>query len=84
MKVLDRSVKSIVRYVYGLKRYDSKETYLERLLGCSLDSFLKFRSMCFLYKLDCSTQPSYLRDLLFCGQLVIPRFELGVGKKTLI
>ena len=89
MKVLTRSVKSIVRYVYGLGRFESTESYLQRFLGCSLDTFLKVRSMCFLYKLDCSGKPTYLKDLIFHGQssrsvqLVIPHFELGVGKKSL-
>jgi len=87
MNVLTKCVKSIVRYVYG--RYESTETYLERFLGCSVDTFLKIRSMCFLYKLDCSGQPTYLKDLIFRGQssrsvqLVIPSFELAVGKKSL-
>lgn len=89
MKVLTGSIKSIVRYVYGLKRYDSAETYIDRFLGCSLDTFLKVRSMCTLYKLDCCGQPTYLRDLLVHGQssrsahFVIPPFDLAVGKKTL-
>jgi len=89
MNVLTKCVKSIVRYVYGLGRYESTETYLERFLGCSLDTFLKIRSMSFLYKLDCSGKPTYLKDLIFRGQssrsvqLVIPSFDLAIGKKSL-
>lgn len=86
---LNRSVKSIVRYVYGLGRFDSTESYLQRFLGCTLDTFLKVRSMCYIYKLAASTQPSYLRDFLVCGhssrsvQYVVPRFDRAVGKKTI-
>lgn len=88
-KVLNASVNSIVRYAYGLGRYDSTDGYVTRFLGCSLDMFLKVRAMSFLYKLDCSGQPAYLRDLLLRGQsirsmqLVIPRSELAIGRKTL-
>ncbi len=45
--------------------------------------------MCFLYRLDCSGQPAYLKDLMFHGrssrtvQLVVPRFEMARCKKTL-
>lgn len=89
MKVLEKSVKSIARYVYGLKWNDSTESYIVRLLGSSLDTFLKVRCMCFLYKLDRSGQPAYLKNLLRLGQssrsmqFIIPRFQLAVGSKTL-
>lgn len=63
MNDLTKSVKSIVRYVYGLGRFDSTDAYIQRFLGCSLDTYLKVKSMCYLYKLVGSTQPSYLRDL---------------------
>lgn len=88
-KVLNGSIKAIVRYVYGLKRFDSTESFVHRFLGCSLDTFFKVRAMSFLYKLDCLGQPAYLKDILFRGQsnrsrqLVIPRSELAVGRKTL-
>lgn len=59
-KVLNGSLKSIVRYVYGLRRYESVEEYITSFLGCSLQTFLKVRATTFLYKLDCSGQPAYL------------------------
>lgn len=86
--VLTKCVKSIVRYVYGLGRYKSTENYVVRFLGCSLDTFLKVRSMCFLYNPDCSSKSTYLKDLIFrCQssrsvQLNMPSFELAVGKKS--
>lgn len=89
MSVLVRSVKSIVRYVYGLKRYGSTEGYIERFLGSSLDTFLRVKSMTFLYKIDRSRQPCYLSELLLRGQsarsmqLVVRRCNLELGKKSL-
>ena len=88
MKILNRSVKSIVRYVYGLGRFESSLAYVDRFLGCSLDTFLKVRSMCFLHKIYWSGKPEYLRELLLSGvsarsmQLRIPHFDLALGKKT--
>lgn len=79
----------IVYYVLGLGRYKCTESYLGRFLGYSLDTFLYVRSMCFLYKLECSSKLTYLKYLLFHGQfsrsvqLVITRFEVGVCKKSL-
>lgn len=89
MAILVRSVKAIVRYVYGLRRYDSTGNYIERFLGSSLDTFLRVRSMCYLYKLDCSRQPAYLSEMTTYGesarsmQMVVPRCNLEVGKKSL-
>lgn len=89
MKVLERSVKSIVRYVYGLRRFDRTDAYIVRFLGSTLDTFLKVRSMSFLYKLSCSGQPAYLKDLLIAGhssrslQYRAPRSGLAIGRNTL-
>lgn len=88
-KVLNDSMKSIVRYVYGLGRYDSADQKIISFLGCSLDIFLKVRAMTFLYKLDRSGKPTYLNDLLQRGpsvrsrQFVIQRSHKEIGKKTL-
>lgn len=89
MNVLKLSVNAIVRYVYGLRSRDSVERHTKRFLGSSLDIFLTVRSMCFLYKLERTGQPAYLRELMHRGQsdrsmqMVIPLCNLEIGKKTL-
>ena len=89
LKVLNNSIKSIVRYVYGLGRYASTESYVSRFLGSSLDTFFKVRAMTFLYKLDTMGQPAYLKELLLRGSserskqfLVLPS-ERVVGTESL-
>lgn len=47
-KVLNDSMKSIVRYAYGLGRHDSADQKIISFIGCSLDTFLKVRVMTFL------------------------------------
>lgn len=89
MRVLNRSIESIARYVYGLGRSANADSHVTRLLGCSLVDFLRIRLMCYLFKLDRTGQPAYLKDILSRGhsarslQFVIPRFTLSVFKKTL-
>ncbi len=89
MTILVRSMKAIVRYVHGLKRCDSTGNYIERFLGSTLDTFLRVRAMCYLYKLDCSRQPAYLSEMITYGQsarscqMVVPRCNLELGKKSL-
>lgn len=90
LKVLVDSVKSVVRYVYGLGRYDSTDLYVNRFLGCSLETYLRVRSLCFIYKVDCLGEPAYLKELLIPGhssrlvQLSVPRFDLALGKRSLL
>ena len=73
---------------YYLGRSENAEPYVHRFLGCSLVIFLKVRSMWQLYKLRCSSQLSYLRDLLIFGhsarskQYEVPRRYREVGKQT--
>lgn len=52
------------RFLFGLRRFDHVSLYTIRLLGCSLDSFLKRRALVVLFKLMQSGRPDYLFDHL--------------------
>lgn len=86
-KTLTASVNAIV--CYGLRRYDSTNGNVVLFLGCSLETFLKTRSMTFLLRLISSGKPAHLREFSRYGQssrsmqLVFPRSELSIGRKML-
>jgi len=62
--LLNKAFHAVVRYVYGLNRSEDVEPYAIRFIGYSLQDFLKFKNMSFLYKLDCSKSPRYLSELI--------------------
>lgn len=89
-KPIEKALKSIVRYVYGLPRLESTVPYIGRFLGCSLESFFKHRSLCLLFKIIRSGSPGYLREA-FCmlrssraSQLEVPFHGTGLGKTLFV
>lgn len=51
---------NIVRYVYGIQRYEHISSYVTQFIGCSLDKFIAIRILYFFYKLIFYQAPRYL------------------------
>lgn len=54
----------MIRYVYGLRRYDHVSAYQNSILGCSLTQYLDARNCIFLHKIIYSKSPRYLYEKL--------------------
>ena len=70
MRLLNNASHAAVRYVYNIRRRDSVEGYIKRLLGYQLHEFFKSRAMFFLYKLLRTNTPEYLSDIINIGNSV--------------
>lgn len=60
MHKLQVAFNNMVRYVYGLRRYDHVSLYQNSILGCTLAQFLDARNCIFLHKIIYSRLPTYL------------------------
>lgn len=79
IRAIERAFSACVRFVYRLRRYDSTEGFKERLLGCSIFDYLRYRQCLFLHNLMMRKTPNYLYSKLQRGQssrnliFVLPR-----------
>lgn len=84
-EALEKAFGSMIRFTYGVRKYDSIVNYKEKLLGFSLSKFFRFRASMFLYKLLLTNAPKYLSFLAVTGssartkQLKIPRNSTHYG-----
>lgn len=51
---------NIIRYVYGLRKYDHVSNFSSNLYGVSFDNFLKIRVLIYLHKIIYTQNPQYL------------------------
>ena len=71
---------SATRYVYNIRKYDHLNSWKNKILGCSLESYLDIRNCIFLHKLILSKTPPYLFEKLRFSlssrnnDLIIPKF----------
>lgn len=65
--LLDRAFGLIIRYVYGVKKFESIRIYVDKLLGFSLSKFFTLRAMLFIHKLIKTKSPGYLKFLINMG-----------------
>jgi hypothetical protein len=85
-KPIERAMKSVVRYVFGLPRLESTARYIDRFLGCSLSNFFKLRSLCLMFKVIRTGTPMYLKEAFQMlrssrvSMLVVPRHGSGLEK----
>lgn len=76
--ILARAFKGCVRFAYKVGKRDSVRNHMNSLLGCSLESYFRYRSIVFLRDLIFSKTPCYLYDFLGFGRsarthnLIIP------------
>lgn len=61
---LNSVFKSIVRYVYGVKRFNSVSPFTVKLYGVQFDDLLKTRVLIFMHKIVFTQQPQHLYNRL--------------------
>lgn len=77
---------NIIRYVYGLKRFDHVSSAAKNLYGISFESLLKTRILIFLHKIINTKTPKYLYDRICFSQsprnrnIVIPLHQCLVSE----
>lgn len=70
---------NILRYVYGLRRYDHVSSFSTRLYGVSFDNLLKIRVLIFFHKIIYTQTPRYLYERIRFARslrgrrIIIPR-----------
>lgn len=52
--------KSVVRYVFGLRKYDSNSAFLNKIYGISFEDYLKYRTLLLVHKIIFTKEPIYL------------------------
>lgn len=79
---LGRAFNSMVRFVYGLRKYDHISHVYKNILGVGLHEYLQCRRLMFMYVLIKTGKPSYLTDALTFLQssrlrsnLIVPNFQ---------
>lgn len=53
---------SVIRYVYGLRRFVGTSSHVKKLFGVSLENLMKIRVLLFLHKIIHTKKPSYLYE----------------------
>jgi hypothetical protein len=71
-KQLNHSFRLCTRYAFSISKFDSLNGCRDKILGCELETFLKFRACIFIFNLLKKKSPSYLFHLL-----KFPRFQRG-------
>lgn len=79
---LNRAFNSCVRYIYGLRKFDRISMYVNSVLGCDIISYLRYRSLCFLFKLILSRKPYYLFQNLEFGSSLRTRNLIPLANST--
>lgn len=84
--VVERAFAACVRFVFGIRRRGSTSEHVNRILGCSILEFLKYRSLILVFKLLIDKLPSYLFDNLHQSRrsslLIIPRHTTSQYNKS--
>lgn len=87
---IEKIVNSIVRYVYGLRRYDHTSSYVIRFLGVPFKKYVDLRILLCFYKIVTSNLPPSLRCRFnFCRssrnpQLLFPQFTSNVAERSFV
>ncbi|XP_075157688.1 uncharacterized protein LOC142230955 [Haematobia irritans] len=83
---LDVAYKAILRYVYGLRRFESCSEYRKHLYGIGFEDYLNNKSLLLMHKIIYTKTPEYLYSKLKFGRtnrrlLIIPmRHQLLVSE----
>lgn len=80
--ILERAFKSMVRFIYGLRKYDHISHVTRTIFGVGLRDYLQYRRLLFMFNVIKTKKPAYLYNDLACLQstrlrrdLIIPRFN---------
>lgn len=86
IRVLEKVFAACVRFVFTIGRRDSTDEFINRILGCPLIHFLKYRSLVFVYKLIMKEAPQYLirniKPSTRSNQLIIPQHSTSQYNKS--
>lgn len=64
MRKLNVTFNNIIRYIYGLKRFDHITQYCCRIFNMPFSNYLKFKNVIFIHKIIMTQEPKYLYDRL--------------------
>lgn len=77
LRILERALNACTRFVFALKRSENIDEYRNRILGCSLVDFYKYRRTAFIQKLLINKELAYLFNQLHISTrsnlLILPR-----------
>lgn len=68
-ETLNRTFNLSIRYVFDLASRDHLTGFRDKILGCELEPFLKFRACVFMFNLIRTKQPNYLGQLIELNRL---------------
>lgn len=78
---------NVVRYVFDLRRYDHISPFVKKVLGCTLHSYLTYRTLMFLHLTMTTKQPTYLSNKLRFSRsarsliLIQPRYTCLISER---
>lgn len=67
---LNLAFNACLRYIFGLRKFDSISSHENEIFGCSLENYMKFRSCLYIFNLLKTGKPGYLYE-----KLEIPRHQ---------
>ena len=73
---LQKAFNSMIRFVYGLRKYDHISHFSNSLMGLPLDEFLRYRRLVFLFNLIKTKKLEYLYNRLNFGSIRLRNFIL--------
>lgn len=86
VRVLERAFSACIRYVFGIGRRDSINDYINRVVGCPIMEFMKYRRLVLVFKLLKSNSPEYLfRNFNLSSRsnlVIIPRHSTSQYNKS--
>lgn len=86
IRVIERAFAACVRFVFAIGRRDSIDDHVNRVLGCPIMDFLKYRSLVFMYKLLIKNAPEYLYEKIQSSTrsnlLILPRHTSSQYNKS--
>lgn len=66
--LLERAFGAIVRYAYGIRKFDSIREHANKLLGLSLNKFFTYKALLFIQKIISKETPKYLNFIVNMGK----------------
>lgn len=84
IRKLNVAYNAIVRYVFGLKKYDHISSFVNKLYGVSFVSLLNIRTLILLHKIIYTNEPSYLFNRIIFAKSTRSKIIIPVRRKSLM
>lgn len=81
---LNIAYNAVVRYIYGLKKYEHISSYANNLYGVTFTNLLKIRSLIFLHKIVYTREPPYLYNRIVFTRTNRSNDLIPIRRKSLI